>query len=81
MKTALTLVAALALSACVGAPITQTTQAFCASLPAARAAEDFALSLAKNPPTAEDLAALKAARAQMDARCAQAAAAAASTPK
>lgn len=67
--------AALVLTACVGAPVTQTTQTFCANLPAARAAEDIAIAMAKNPPTPEQLAAIKASRAQADLRCAQAASA------
>lgn len=73
MKTII--LATLALAACAGAPVTQTTLTMCASLPAARAAEDIALSMAKNPASPEEMAALKAARAQMDARCAQAASA------
>lgn len=80
MKKLLTLAAVLALAGCVGAPVTQTTETACASLPAARAAEDIALSLAKNPATPEEMAALKVARAQADARCAQAMPKAASAP-
>lgn len=73
MKTLPSLVA-LCLAGCVGAPVTNTTVTACANLPAARAAEDIALAVAKRPPTAEELAAIKASRAQMDLRCAQAAA-------
>lgn len=74
MKSALSILA-LALAGCVGAPVSQTTLTACANLPAARAAEDIALSMAKNPPSPEALAAIKASRAQMDLRCAEAASA------
>jgi len=75
MKHLLILAAVAALAACAGAPVTQTTETFCASLPMARAAEDIALAAATNPATPEELAAIKLARATADARCAQAASA------
>ena len=78
MKTALVLVTALALAACAGQPVTDTTRTFCASLPAARLAADIALSRAERKPTKQDLADIKAVRAAEDARCAQAAASSAS---
>lgn len=75
MNRSLIALSALALAACAGAPVTSTTQTFCANLPAARAAEDIALAMATNKPTKQEMAAIKAARAQADMRCAQAASA------
>jgi len=71
MKFHIHLAAIAFLAGCVGAPVTQTTQTACANIAAARAAEDIAISLAKRQPTEEEMAALRASRAQVDARCAQ----------
>lgn len=79
MKTALITLAALALTACVGAPVTQNTLTACASLPLARLAVDIAIARGERPMTAQDKADLASIRAAEDARCAQAAAA--SAPK
>jgi hypothetical protein len=72
MKYALIL-ATLVLAGCAGAPITNTTHSVCARLPMIRAAEDLALAMAEREPKPEELAALALSRAQMDARCAEAA--------
>lgn len=76
MKTTLLTLAVLALTACAGTPVTDTTRTFCATLPIARMAVDAAIARGDRKLSKQDKADLATVRAAEDLRCAQAASAA-----